>query len=55
MQRRPLALSWTLSSLGKLRNIELTLVFAFVQEIMSNLDRAIRMEHSFFVFMDLAQ
>ena len=55
MQRRPLSLSWTLSSLGKLGNIELALVLAFVQEIMSNHNRAIRMEHSFFVFMDLAQ
>jgi len=55
MQRSPLALGLTISSLGKLGNIELTLIFAFIQKIMSNLNSAVRMENSFFVFMDLAQ
>ena len=55
MQRRPLALGRTLSSLGKLCNIELTLIFAFIKKIMSNLNSAIGMENSFFVFMNLAQ
>jgi hypothetical protein len=55
MQRRPLALRRTLPSLGKLGNIELALIFAFIQKIMSNLNSAIRMKNSFFVFMDLAQ
>ena len=55
MQRGPLIWLVSISSLSKLCNIKLTLILAFIQEVMRNLNSTIRMEDSLLVFMNLAQ